>query len=137
MAEIQEYTLTRTGERPLKFKGEVIAEAGGHWHVGQEQNRWHEIRIYKTAGGKHVLEVEYCTCWQGEDSNHRAIVYDTLEEAVDALEFIEPLEHLIGFPPHPQFAEKQARLEDSLRQRWGTLLSDVLGEIPDAAEEIE
>lgn len=137
MAEIQEYTLTRTGERPLKFKGEVIAEAGGRWHTGQEQNRWHDIRIYRTAGGKHVLEVEYCTCWQGENNYHSAIVYDTVEAAVNALEIFNPLEHLLGFPPHPQFAEKQARLEDSLRQRWEILLSDVLGAVPGAAEEIE
>lgn len=137
MQEYQSFTLTRTGDRPLQFTGEIIAEAGGRLHAGQEQNRWHEIRVYRTVGGKYVLAVEYCTCWQGEDGHHHSSVHDTTADVAEEIKYHDPLVHLLGYPPHPQFAEKQARLEDSLRQRWGVLLSDILGKIPGAAEKIE
>lgn len=134
---MQEYTLTRTGGRPLKFNGEVVAEAGSSWFMGKDQNRWHEITIYKTVGGKYVLAVAYFTRWQGEGNHYKAEVYDTITETINALEFVDPLEHLIGYPPHPQFADKQLRIEEDLRQRWDVLISEILKNIPEAAERIE
>lgn len=133
----QEYSITRTGDRPLVFTGELIAVADGRFHAGQEQNRWHEIRIYRTSGGKYVLQVDYFTRWQGEDNVHYASTHDSAEALANALKVHDPLENVLGYPPHPQFAGKQARLEESLRLRWGTLVSKVLAEIPEAAERIE
>jgi len=134
---MKEYTLTRTGDRPLSFTGELLAVADGRIHSGQEQNRWHEIRVYKTAGGKYVLEIEYCTCWQGENSHHRGSVHSNTDALLANLRDYNPIGRLIGFPPHPTYAEKQARLEESLRQRWETLVTEIFDEIPDAAERIE
>ncbi len=134
---MKQYTLTRTGDRPLTFTGEVVASAGGKMHGGQNQNRYHEITVYRTTGGKYVLEVEYCTCWSGEDGRHYAEVCNSPDAIVDALRFCDPLEHLQGFPAHPAYADKQARLEESLRQRWGVLVSEVLGELPGAEERVE
>ncbi len=133
----QEFTLTRTGDSPLKFSGEKIAEANGRIRSGQEQNRWHEIRAYRTDGGKYVLEIQYCTCWQGEDGHSHVSVHDDPAALADELKSYYPLEHVLGFPPHPQFASKQARLEESLRLRWETVVSDLLGDIPEAADKRE
>jgi len=133
----QEFTLTRTGGRPLVFTGEKIAEVDGRIHSGQEQNRWHKVRAYRTDGGKYVLEIEYCTCWQGEDGYSCVSVHDTPVALADEITCYYPLEHVMGFPPHPQFAEKQARLEEGLRLRWETLVSELLDSIPGAAEKLE
>ena len=132
----QEFTLTRTGDRPLVFAGEKIAEVDGRIHSGQEQNRWHEIRAYRTDGGKYVLEIEYCTCWQGEDGHSSVTVHDTPTALVNELKSYYPLEYVLGYPPHPQFTEKQARLENSLQLRWRTLVSELLAAIPGTAEKI-
>lgn len=134
---MKEYVLTRTGDRPLKFSGELIAQVDGRIFAGQEQNRWHELRVYKTASGKYVLEVSYYTQWQGESCHHQASVHDTVAGVADEIRVTNPLEHLLGYPPHLQFAEKQARLEESLQQRWGVLVSEILNDLPDAAEVIE
>jgi len=133
---VQEFVLMRTGEPPLKFRGEVLASADGRWQNGKDQNRWHEITVYRTPGGNHVLEVVYHTLWQGESDHHHVVVTETLQGAISNLKAYDALEHLIGFPPHPQFTEKQARLEESIRQRWQSLMSEVLAAIPEAAEEI-
>lgn len=134
---MEEYVLKRTGDRPLKFNGELVAEVGGKWHAGAEQNRWYEIRVYRTAGGKYVVEVAYETMWQGEDSYHYARVCNTIRDVLEEIEFFDPLEYLLGYPPHPQFAVKQARLEQSLRQRWSVLVGEILSALPGVAEEIE
>jgi len=135
---MQEYTVSRTGDAPLKFKGEMVASADGKWFNGKDQNRWHEITIFRTAGGKYVLSIEYRTQWQGEADAHDVEVCDDIEKVVDFLRFHDPLEHLAGYPRGVQgFEEKQAALEESLRRRWDALLTEVLGEIPEAAETIE
>jgi len=134
---MKEYVLKRTGDRPLKFNGELVAEVGGKWHAGVEQNRWHEIRVYMTASGKYVVEIAYETMWQGEDSCRYAMVCNAVRDVLEEIKLFDPLDRLLGYPPHPTFTEKQIRLEESLRQRWDVLVGEILSNIPDAAETVE
>jgi hypothetical protein len=134
---MKEILLARTGGRPVKFTGEAIAQVDGLVHSGREQNRYHSVAVYKTAGGKYVLQIVYRSTWEGEGVHHHVTVHDTIEGVVDEIALYSPLEHFVGYPPHPQFAKKQARLEESLSLRWGALISDLLAQIPEAAEEIE
>jgi hypothetical protein len=48
----KEFTVTRDGDRDLKFRGTLLASAAPECR-GQE--RWREYRVYKTVGGKYVL----------------------------------------------------------------------------------
>lgn len=50
------FRLTRTGDKPLVFDGELLAEVS---NGPEERSRdvWHKIALYRTAGGKHFLEV--------------------------------------------------------------------------------
>lgn len=82
---MKQYTIKRDGQRNLTFQGELIAEAHGRWQNGREQNRWTDLTLYKTAGGKYVLQNEYNTQWQGEANSDDAWVLATAQEVYDKL----------------------------------------------------
>jgi hypothetical protein len=82
---MQEYTVTRDGQKDLRFSGELLAEVNNKWVAGKDNSRWHELSLYKTAGGKYVLHEVFRTQWQGEIDRHGAAVYGTAEEVLDTL----------------------------------------------------
>lgn len=120
------YTLRRTGERPLRFQGERIAEAGGSHQFGRDQNRWHDIAVYLTSGGKFVVHVEYCTRWQGEADHSHVEICDQPDAVAAVLRNYNPLELVAGFPADDRYAERQARLFRDIRLRYDSLVSEVL-----------
>lgn len=126
---MQEHKLTRTGNVPLAFAGEQLARESGRWHAGVEQNRWHEITVYKTAAGRVVVAITYRTLWQGETDYHAVEVVDDLRAAAAVLRAYVPAEYLLGYPPAlegTQFALKQARLQRSLEDRYRDAVTAVL-----------
>lgn len=135
-AQAEAFELERTGGQPLKFRGEMIADESGWWHGGKEHNRWHNVRIYRTAAGKWVGEIVYRTSWQGELDHHAVYVADSVQDLAADLQTYDPLDHLQGFPPHDHFAERQARLERDVSGRFADRLGTVLAAIG-AAEEID
>jgi hypothetical protein len=82
---LQDYAIKRDGLRDLTFRGELLAEGSSHSHQGDRQNRWNEIHVYRTKGGKLVLHREYFTCWQGEHGASTADAYATPKELFDGL----------------------------------------------------
>lgn len=78
-------TITRDGKPPLRFKGHEIAGASNHSHEGSRQNRWTELALYQTAGGKYVIERTNRTCWQGESDRCAAEALGTAAEVIDWL----------------------------------------------------
>ncbi len=82
---MKQYTVERDGQKNLTFTGEIIADASGRHYAGREQNRWTELTLYKTQGGKFVLQREYFTQWQGEEGSDHAEVCDTPQVVYDAL----------------------------------------------------
>lgn len=126
----QEYRLTRDGDAPLAFRGEEIATANSRDLQGDGQNRWHEVTVYRTAGGRHVVAIEYHTQWQGERDTHEAHALGTdLAEVAECLRTTMPIPTGIGYPPMPQYADRQARMETSLRGRWEKLVGGLLADI--------
>ncbi|MBT9156283.1 MAG: hypothetical protein DDT37_01268 [Firmicutes bacterium] len=79
------YTITRDGQKDLRFTGEKLADADNKWVAGQEQNRWQAVALYKTASGEYVLMENYYTLWQGETDRCGATVCETAQEVLDAL----------------------------------------------------
>jgi len=79
------YTLINDGARNVSFTGEKLAKVSSHSNVGPGQNRWTEIKLYRTQGGALVLKITGRTCWQGESDRHRAIVCADEDAVVTAL----------------------------------------------------
>jgi len=132
-------TLTRTGQSPLVFDGELVAAASSHHGGGQQHNRWHEAAIYRTSAGTYVVAVEYCTQWQGEQGRHWAVPA-TDGRAVETilLEIGAESQSLpIGYPIGEAYADRQARMLADLTARYDHLVSELLASWPDFAERIE
>ncbi len=137
MTEQQEHTIRRDGDAPLAFRGERISTTNTREHQGDGQNRWHEVTICRTAGGRYVVAIEYHTQWQGEADRYEAHAVGTdLADVAECLRTTIPVPEGIGYPPSPNFADRQARMEASLRRRWEAMVGQILEEIG-AAERIE
>jgi hypothetical protein len=122
----QTYILPRTGREPLSFTGRLLAQASGKTQLGQEQNRYHELDIYETAGGRFIVSIAYRTKWEGETDHLTADFFTDSADVVAELTRYDPATYLQGFPPGPHFADKQARLVRDLRARYQSLVSLVL-----------
>lgn len=138
MAEMQTFRLRRDGDTPLVFRGEAIAESDTREHQGDGQNRWHQVTIYRTAGGRYVVAVEYHTQWQGESDRYDAVALGV--GTPDVAELLRMYDGVIppgiGYPPSPNFADRQARMEASLRSRWERMIGVLLDRIG-AEERVE
>jgi hypothetical protein len=94
------YTLTRTGQTPLTFKGEKIACVYGHWHYGIHWSTYHNLAVYRTEEGQYVVSIQYRTS-QGDHlraqrpHDHAAMVGDT-DALTEQLAGYDPL----AYPPH-------------------------------------
>ncbi len=86
---MENYIVKRDGQRDLKFTGEIIGAASSRWLAGKEQNRWTEVKIYKTQSGKFVVETINYTQWQGELNNYRAEICDNPLQAMEELSYTE------------------------------------------------
>jgi len=120
------FKLGRSSDRPLEFTGELLAEADTRMSAGQDHQRWHELALYRTAGGTYVLAIGYRTQWQGE-TDHDAVY--TAADAGDITEMArryDPVGRMLGYPPGRQFEEKQARVRLDITARFSAALGEIL-----------
>ena len=77
MSELKRYVVKRDGQRDLSFEGEKL-----NWVTTNTWNssRWTECSLYKTKGGKYVIEKCHYTLWQGEFNTYHGYVGNTLSE---------------------------------------------------------
>lgn len=136
VSRMEEFKLTRTGLPPLAFTGELLAESDSKQHQGPLQNRWHELAVYRTAGGKYVGAVRFRTIWQGEHDRHTAAIADTPAELVRLLSDYDPTSEWEGYPERPEYAERQARTQSAVADGYKRSLSEVFADIDDVAERI-
>lgn len=78
-------TLQRDGKAPLRFKGTLLAKADNRSHEGDRQNRWTELTLYKTAGGKYVIRRTNRSQWSGESDRTQAEALATAPEVIEWL----------------------------------------------------
>ena len=128
---MQSYQLERTGNRPVTFTGELIAESSTHSTDGPASNRWWNLSLYKTESEKFALHIEYQTQWQGEHGRSDVSFRNSPEGLMKQLYLIEPEDAVIGYPLGQQYEDKQARLELILRQAWDKAVSELMDEFPE------
>jgi hypothetical protein len=79
---MEQIEIRRTGLPPIRFTGEQIGKGSTRSIRGEGQNRWTEVSIYHTQGGRYVAHVGRITCWQGETDHHAAVSKATPQEVV-------------------------------------------------------
>lgn len=143
---MEDFILEVTDARPIRFRGELLAEIGEP-DVVTDFSRWHELRLYRTKSKKFVIEIVYkCTIQKrdgtwAEPENHYVEVFENPEEAEEALWDYNPMDDVIGYPEGiSNYEKKQRRLKDAVvanfEDRVGRLLADAAEIEPRFAEEI-
>lgn len=133
--------ITRTGHPPLLFNGELIASVTGDVPSKRERpgtrKRFHTIAVYRTDGGKYVVNIGYQSTWETESNNYQAFIVEKPGDVYSVLKSYNPLSPVIGFPPGESYVEKQARLMKEIKMRWENMVSDILASSPEFAEEVK
>lgn len=149
MTDYTGHTLSRTGESPLQFRGQLIAESDSRppGRPPTDATRWHELALYELepdpgteetrAAGvewprEYIVAVGWRTRWQGEsDADDVLLAEDGMplsgtSEVVQALRDYDPLQHLTGYPPGEHYCDKQQRLEQALTREWRRAVTELL-----------
>lgn len=82
---MEKHKIGRDGLPPIVFTGEHIGGGSSHSHQGPNQNRWTEVNIYRTKGGRYVWSLAHRTIWQGESDSWSAGSCATAAEVIEAL----------------------------------------------------
>jgi hypothetical protein len=133
------FRLERTGTSPLVFNGVRVAQVatGPRWR-DWSNNRWHEIRVYRTRANW-IVGVRYRTEWVGESEKSTVQVCKTPREVAAWLEAYQPVADATGLLVmlrKTQDTERAARVADNLTDRCREAVSQVLGAL-DIEERID
>lgn len=128
---MESFTKVRTGKSPVTFAGERIAKSSGCVVRGRQQNRWHNLELFRTAAGVYVVVIEFQTCWQGEQNRSTVEVVNTAEEVVKALEQYDSTDGFCPYPEYPGVAGKSnmtqnEKIAKDLRVRYQAQVSEIL-----------
>lgn len=77
---MRDYKLERTGNPPLKFTGELIAEGSSEQDSGPHSHTWHEIEIYETQGGQWIGHICFIAGSAVRHDEYSVVVADSQEE---------------------------------------------------------
>lgn len=129
------YTFPRTGRTALSCSGEIVARATSQAPGEQRRNqsylsqRWHELTLVRTERG-YVLAIAYrhAPDWSREVEHDHAEFCEDESAVPPALEAYDPIEHVHGYPPGAQFAERQQRLLSDLQRGYYSACGRLLAE---------
>lgn len=130
-------TIPRSGAAPLAFNGDAVASDTTRAHDGPTQNRWHDATIYRTAAGKYVVAVSYHTCWQGELEHDYADVADSPDQVPRLLAGYDPLGPVTGYPAHPAYDAKRARMAKDLTLAYQAMVGRLLASDPAFSQHVD
>jgi hypothetical protein len=125
---MQKIILDRDGEAPLKINADLIASTSGRMIRGKEQNRYHEIELYKTADGRYAVLIRYITQWNGELDQSHAFILTTPGDVTEKLSSWKPGAQVAGFPAGAQFEERQQKLLAIVQNGWNYQVRELLGQ---------
>jgi len=87
----QSVTLQVSGGRPLRLRGELLAE-GNSWCPGTEA--WHEVALYRRDHEEVAVALRTFRKAEGSSDIHRAELFPNLEEAMAWLIAFDPTSDL-------------------------------------------
>lgn len=115
---------------PLEFDGEQVATAEAAY-----DGRGYRLTLYTTTDDRLVANVLYITVFKHESQLSIVYVADNQKQLADKLLAHDPLLFFIGYPSGAQFEARQAKVKQSLHDRYTKLVSEFIAEhLPDARE---
>jgi hypothetical protein len=117
------FTIARSGKQPLTFNGTVLKRSTS---LGRTKFRFHEIILYKLDDGGYVVQVQYKSQWENEQGYYFAEFCPQREDVIETLQNYNPVEHLMGYPATPSYADRQQQLIKEMTLTWENQVKDVL-----------
>lgn len=74
------------GEREIRFEGERLGHSSSH---RPQKERWIEMALFKTRGGKYIVSGVGMTTIPGETERHWAHVCEAPEGAIESMHLID------------------------------------------------
>ena len=123
----------------LTEQGAPTADDGEDYLDERGRNpRWHDLELYRTAGGRYVLYVRYTSEWDREVGFDEVAVAERPRDVAEVLRNWEPTAPVRGYPDGPQFVRKQELLLADVRARFGRCVSDLFAQLgPEYAEHVD
>ena len=123
---MQTYTLKRSGLPALTFTGKQIASVSSKGTTKTTEQRYHDIAIYLTRGGKYIVAVNYFSNWRNEPPYYEVEAFISPQGVSKWLSEYDPTHAVIGYPPHPTFEARQERLLDDIERRFDQIVSEAM-----------
>lgn len=88
--QLQTFTIKRTDERSLRFRGVLLGKNGSSFNNASpdysgQTGRRETLYLYSTSGGNYVAVKEKETQWQGDHDTTEAKLCKTVDEVVEFL----------------------------------------------------
>jgi hypothetical protein len=94
-----------------------VASEKGRVDGGREQNRWHDLFLYRTAGKEFVIVISFQTHWQGEQDYAEAHDYGPAG-IVKALRDYDPQTRCMVYIPQG--------IPESRQREWAQPVGDLV-----------
>jgi hypothetical protein len=130
-----DYSLIRSGQPPLAFRGELLSEVMPPEAAIPKLKRWHVVRLYRTAAGQYVLEIEFHTVY--DPSQVDVEVADDVEDLRLICErYCDDIPEIVAYPVTDRFRERQKELiVRKLQDHFEAAVAQILNR-PEFAERI-
>jgi hypothetical protein len=128
---METYTLTHTGDRPVRFEGDMIAQTNSKGNGGPCESRWYELALYQKQDGEYVLHTAYRTNWDGEVDIHRVATCIDPDEVAECLRSTSPKNDVVGYPLGKQYEDRQARMMRQMDVALRNAISNLLETLPE------
>jgi len=134
---MQPYTLSRDGQRPLRFDGEELIISHGSRLNGRDCNRYYSLALY-AAAPYIIVHWAYRTQWQGESHHDRVEMYASPSAAAHALETFDPCAWVQGYKTilaryegrlteqGQYYRARQDALEATIREAYAAQVAEIL-----------
>ncbi len=109
VAAIPQIILRRSGTKPYRFAGSVLAEANGY---SSTCNLWHEINLYRHDDGGYVVNIRTFAKSASARDGFFVRRVDTMEDVLEVLEKHDAaLDIKVSFSPSDQITPATAMLK--------------------------
>lgn len=131
--DMPQFILQVSNGAPVRFNGELLAEAGVPESEPGPYARWHEVRIYRSDSGKYILQICFRSNAMNSDgdaiepSQDEVFVCESGQSLLDEATGYEPNRFVVGYPKGiSQWEMKQRRLRKNVSMQYDSAIGIAL-----------
>lgn len=122
---MQDVILPRSGDTPLRFRGELLAASVPPLLRPGKRSRRFTVEVYSSEGGVFVTSIRYRSDYDEPERDYAAGGLFAWQASA-YLRGFDPAQCVRGFPPGERWAIRQTRLLEDVRRRFAQQVLEVL-----------